>query len=339
MRACFNKPPLLPLALVTALLWPRVDAQGLRSCEQPANGVMPHQLPWLPNGATQNYCDQTRVHSASQMTNADDWPDKVTAFRRGELVGIRDKTAAGSKPLLFEGAAWDEAGFAGSPGELWWGRRGNTHVFTGQESFLRLATGNAFVLPAEAAQRAEYLRQQIAAMKNRQPPPPLPASAGDATALFGKALADFKQIGSTTATFEGGLGGHGDIPPGRISRAKLTLESSPALHGKLNFDLDVDGESRSFSLPVAHNAGANDARGWLAPEAKYRIRAVGGDERSGETYQAYGAFFGERGALAAVHLRLTVDSPRRNRSQSRVTAVVVLQSTDGPPANVVVQRP
>ena len=255
------------LFLTMAMACGFVGADSLRNCMQPNNGVLPDSMPWLPNGANQNACNQMMISSALQVTNASDSSDGVAAFKDGKLAGMRDRSLRMAKPVLMDPSAWQESADTGRLGELWWGRTGDWHVFAGQESHVRLAQGAAALSQSEMAQRLAELKRQMDALKNKQPPPaPLPVVAD--SGLFRQRTMEYRQIGGTRTSFKGGLGGEGDIPSGKVSNARLKLETAPTLKGVLSFDLDVDGTTRTFSFPVMANTTRKDNRSLASPEEK-----------------------------------------------------------------------
>lgn len=136
--------------------------------------------------------------------------------------------------------------------------------------------------------------QAIAAKK------PLPQSAYD-NLLFIHRSMEYRQIGGTDATFRGGLGGDGFIPPGKISDAAVNGDSYVKCERRPN-----RGKNESLSCPLSN-------------------------ENFPERYDAEGAFFGDHATLAAVKIYMTLNSPARNRHEDIATAVIILRAEASAP--------
>ena len=355
-----SSPYLVCLKIVTAftlaISFATVAAATLRLCNDPLNGIPPDKMPWLPNGASQNACELTAIFSALQITNAYDSPTKVAAFKDEKLYGLRESSIRTGSPRLFDPVSWDEHGHAGALGELWWGRQGNSHLIVGQESFVRLDPLNNFPNPAEMAQLLAEARRQMEAIKNKKPANPM--LAVDHSGLFPAASLEYRYVGGTATTFAGGLGGDGQIPPGRAVQATLTLNSVPSVTGILTLVIDVDGGARTFTIPLMSNIDKRANVSDFKPEERYRLRAAQsvGEKYvrcedspdlnplassqicdftkrptgisyapATESYEAYGAFFGDHAQFAAIFYGLTINSHTRNRHGAGATGVVVLE--------------
>ncbi len=316
MEIHYRKAALFLACLLGLLCASRGQDSRARTAADPSTGIAPDALPWLPGGASENFIDVMALTSALQVTNAGDASTKVAAFKDGRLVGWREHNIGDRPPRMFTNA-WDESYQASSPGELWWGRSGNTQIAVGQESWIRLSGGS----PASKL----FLR-------------------GDVT---------YHLLGATHATFTGGSGGRGNIDPGNIGSATVDLTTSPGLHGRLSFSVSVDGTMRSFVIPLMANtrhSGASSSRA----EERYRLRAAaevdGADCRCEERpaastpyssvlcefpdsphehYELYGAFFGDHAALCAVFYQLEVNVPSRNRKGVKAEGIIVLQAGSG----------
>lgn len=335
-----NMYSMLPLF---AALWVTLPAvAGPETLER----CLPTVKPWLPPGASQNACSQYASNAGVGAINYGG-SYKMAAFSKdGKLAGLRNPDLGREDPTpkdTYDPAAWEQSGSSGPVGELWWGRRDNMHLFVGQESKVRLtveASRGPMPGPAERQARMLAIVAQAQAMAANKP---VPQSAYD-NLLFIRRSMEYRQIGGTDATFRGGLGGDGLIPPGKISDAKLKLENLPAYKGVLSFEMKVDGVARRFSFPVMLDQ----------PTDHLIAAAVNGDsytrcekrpnrgknespacplnnENFPERYDAEGAFFGDHASLAAVKVYMTVNSPARNRHEDIATAVIILRAEASPP--------
>ena len=321
-------------------------AGSLRSCSQPTTGVLPDNLPWLPNRANRNACNQMIISSALNVDSAASNSNKIAAFEDNKLAGISDTTLRHSIPILFDTSAWAESDSTVPFGELWWGRKGNWHVFVGQESYWRLTQGPAIPTQDEMAQRATELKRQLDAFKKKQPPP-APLTLPDKSGLFTQLRREYAQVGSTMATFEGGPK---QIALGKISDARLKLEPLPILRGVMSFNLEIDGTNRSFTFPVMRNVRKTDRNPHADTEQKHRIRAavvekgeyfrcnehpqavegdasnacIFGDGGNRGTYAVYGAFFGDHAALVAIHFRLNVNIITYTDRKTVASGIIIL---------------
>ena len=158
--------------------------------------------------------------------------------------------------------------------------------------------------------------------------------------LFPTEKVKYVQYAATTASFESGFGGDGKVPPGKVSNARLELQTQPTVKGSLEFDLVVDGLTRHFTLPVvtsdkghlrAAKSAAADAlvcnNTWGAGSATSESDCIiqkGANFK--ELYNARGAFFGDQANLVAVHFSLRVNSPSRNRNGETAIGVIVLRA-------------
>lgn len=306
----------------------------------------PTVKPWLPPGASQNACSQ---HASNGGVGAINYGGsyKMAAFSKdGKLAGLRNPDLGREDPTpkdTYDPAAWEQSGSSGPVGELWWGRRDNMHLFVGQESKVRLtveASRGPVPGPAERQARMLAIVAQAQAMAANKP---VPQSAYD-NLLFIHRSMEYRQIGGTDATFRGGLGGDGFIPPGKISDAKLKLDNLPAYKGVLSFEMKVDGVARRFSFPVMLDqptdhliAAAVNGDSYTRCEKRPNrgknesMACPLNNENFPERYDAEGAFFGDHASLAAVKVYMTVNSPSRNRHEDIATAVIVLRAEASPP--------
>lgn len=335
-----NKYSTLPLL---AVLWVALPAAaGPETLER----CPPAAKPWLPAGASQNVCSQYSSNAGVGATNYGS-SQKMAAFSKdGKLVGLRNPDVGREDPApkdTYDPAAWEQSGSTGPVGELWWGRRDNLHLFVGQESKVRLnveASRGPMPGPAERQARMLAIVAQAQAMAANKP---IPQSAYD-NLLFIHRSMEYRQIGGTDATFRGGLGGDGFIPPGKISDAKLKLDSLPSYKGVLSFEMKVDGVARRFSFPVMLDqatdhliAAAVNGDSYVKCEKRPNrgknesLSCPLNNENFPERYDAEGAFFGDHATLAAVKIYMTLNSPTRNRHEDIATAVIILRAEASAP--------
>lgn len=300
----------------------------------------PQMKSWLPPGGTQNACRQFASNAGIGAANYNN-SHQVAAFTKdGVLVGIRNLDRGEEDPTpkqTFNPAKWEDAGSAGTVGELWWGRQDDMHLFVGQESDIRLSveyTRGPRPSPQEMQGRMMAIMAAANAKAKNQP---VPQSAYD-NPLFIKRSMDYSQTGGTNATFRGGLGGDGFIPPGRIKNARLRLDKLPEYRGTLSFVMNVDGVERNFSFPVMPDPNTGKLiAAWVEGDqyttCEKRPRTRNEDlscplnkENFVERYNAEGSFFGDHAALAAVKVYMTVNSPSRNRHSDIAVAVIVLKA-------------
>ncbi|TWI64354.1 hypothetical protein IP91_03123 [Pseudoduganella lurida] len=295
---------------------------------------------WSPPGADTVVCHQ-RVFGAGLdqgLTSRDG--EMMAALKNNVLVGVRPGDEATPGPLRaaeYQPGDWLEKGSTGVPGELWWGRTADRHIFVGQESPVRLRKATTQVPAAVRPALQDFHMRRMMALVQKKP---MVAKPGDERfKVFPKAVMNYGQHAATMATFDGGLGGDGKIPPGQVSNARLELATSPGIKGTLQFDLVIDGQTRHFSLPVAVESEeqhlratqAGDPRvqcnlGWEALNVVSRNDCVIPNGATfKEMYDATGAFFGDQAALAAVHFKLRVNSPSRHRTGANAIGVIVLK--------------
>ncbi|RFP19068.1 MULTISPECIES: hypothetical protein [unclassified Duganella] len=335
-----NKYP--TLSLLAALWMALPAAAGPETLER----CPPAAKPWLPAGASQNVCSQFSSNAGVGATNYGG-SYKMAAFSKdGKLAGLRNPDLGREDPApkdTYDPAAWEQSGSTGPVGELWWGRRDNMHLFVGQESKVRLtveASHGPMPGPAERQARMLAIVAQAQAMAANKP---IPQSAYD-NLLFIHRSMEYRQIDGTDATFRGGLGGDGFIPPGKISDAKLKLDNLPAYKGVLSFEMKVDGVARRFSFPVMLDqptdhliAAAVNGDSYVKCEKRPNrgknesLSCPLNKENFPERYDAEGAFFGDHATLAAVKIYMTVNSPARNRHEDIATAVIILRAEASPP--------
>ena len=330
---------LLPLLLLstsagTALAGP----ETLSTCVEDPVAV----VRWSPPGADSVACHQTVVGAWIDGQLAGRNGEKMAAFGKGTLVAIRpgDDTSPGPADApTYQPGDWLEKGSTGIAGELWWGRTALRHVFVGQEAHVRQAKANKYVPAALRPALQDFMIRRMMAAVQKQG---MASKPGDERfKVFTRERIDYAQHAATMATFDGGLGGDGNIVPGRVANARLELQTQPLVKGLLRFDLAIDGEVRQFAIPV-RAASENDhlratkSGADTAPECSGVWRA--GDRVSAancivpngakfeELYEATGAFFGDHAGLAAVHFRLRVNSAPRNRIGATAVGVIVLKA-------------
>jgi hypothetical protein len=326
----------ISLSLFAALCLPLLAVAGPETLER----CEPQMKSWLPPGGTQNACRQFASNAGIGAANYNN-SHQVAAFTKdGVLVGIRNLDRGQEDPSLkqtFNPAKWEDVGSAGTVGELWWGRQDDMHIFVGQESSIRLSVAySRGPMPSQQEMQGR-IQAMMAAAKAKANNQPVPQSAYD-NPLFIKRSVDYSQIGGTNATFRGGLGGDGYIPPGRIKNARLRLDKLPEYRGTLSFVMNVDGVERNFSFPVMPDPNTGKliaawAEGDNYSTCEKRPKNRNDDlscplnkENFVERYNAEGSFFGDHAALAAVKVYMTVNSPSRNRHSDIAVAVIVLKA-------------
>ena len=141
-------------------------------------------------------------------------------------------------------------------------------MIAGQQSFNRLQREMRLLPVREQMAMSTWVTQRMMAQISKQP---MPRQPGDTKyMMFTKPSINYRQFGATMATFEGGSGGDGQIPPGEVQDARIALQTSPAASGVLTFTLNVDGKRRAFSVPLM-----------VTPEPEYRILAAAPTQVSG----------------------------------------------------------
>jgi len=321
------------LAMLCVALPALAGPETLERCQ-------PQMKSWLPPGGTQNACRQFASNAGTGAANYNN-SHQVAAFTKdGVLVGIRNLDRGEEDPTpkqTFNPAKWEDAGSAGTVGELWWGRQDDMHLFVGQESDIRLGVEYTRGAPPSPQEMQGRMMAIMAAANAKAKNQPVPQSAYD-NPLFIKRSMDYSQTGGTNATFRGGLGGDGYIPPGRIKNARLRLDKLPEYRGMLSFVMNVDGVERNFSFPVMADPNTGKLIAAWVEGDKYttcekRPKTRNDDlscplnkENFVERYNAEGSFFGDHAALAAVKVYMTVNSPSRNRHSDIAVAVIVLKA-------------
>jgi hypothetical protein len=297
---------------------------------------------WSPQGTDTVVCHQTVVGAWLDQVLTGNNGEKMAAFSKNLLTAIRPGDNATPGPLsapVYKASEWLESGSTGVPGELWWGRTEHQHIFLGQESHLRLAKSNRLVPPSVWPAMQDFFMRRMMSVVQKQP---MVLKPGDERfRIFPRERISYEQHAATTATFDGGLGGDGLIVPGKVSNARLELLTHPGIKGVLRFDLAIDGENRQFTIPVRAASEQEHLRATQSNDDKAKecngswgnmiVTATSGCIISNgaqftEMYDATGAFFGDRASLAAVHFRLRVNSPPRNRTGATATGVIVLKA-------------
>lgn len=257
------------------------------------------------------------------------------------LVAVRPDDEADPHPHeapVYQPDEWLETGSTGVPGELWWGRTATRHIFLGQESSARLGKAIGLVPAALRPALRDFMMRQMMATLHKKP---MVTKPGDERfRLFPKEKMKYAQHAATTASFQSGFGGDGTVPPGKVSNARLTLQTQPIVKGSLEFDLVIDGLTRHFTLPVVLSSDDGHLRATKSDAANALICnntwgkdtgtsasdcIIGNGAYFEELYNATGAFFGDQASLAAVHFSLRVNSPPRNRQGETATGVIVLK--------------
>jgi len=310
--------------------------ESLSTC---AKGRRP-SIRWSPPDSDTIACHQT-VLGAWISGAPGSHSEKMAAFRSKVLTAIRPGDLADAAPIyapLYQRGDWLETGSTGIPGELWWGRTETRHLAVGQESHLRLAKANHLVSASVRPALQDFLMRRTMSLVQKEPMANKPGD--ERFSVFPRQRIDYQQHAATMASFDGGLGGDGNIVPGRVANARLELQTTPVIKGMLRFDLAIDGEVRAFAIPVRAASEADHLRATLsgadnAGECSYDMAATNMPPPSScivpngaaftEAYDATGAFFGDHGSLAAVHFRLRVNSPPRNRHGAIATGVIVLK--------------
>lgn len=331
------KRPILILLLGTCTGTVLAGPESLSTCSE---GRRP-DIRWSPAGSDTVACHQT-VLGAWISGAPGSSREKMAAFSHNILTAIRPADLPNPAPLYapqYQPGDWLETGSTGVPGELWWGRTAHQHIAVGQESHLRLAKANERLPASVRPALQDFLMRRMMAMVQKQPMVNKPGD--ERFKVFPRAAMDYRQHAATLATFDRGLGGNGNIVPGRVANARLDLQTTPVIKGMLRFDLAVDGDVRQFAIPVRAASEQEPLRATLsgadhAGECNTDLAAYNVAPRSSciipngaaftEAYDATGAFFGERGSLAAVHFRLRVNSPPRNRTGAIATGLIVLKA-------------
>jgi hypothetical protein len=266
----------------------------------------------------------------------------MAAFSKNLLTAIRPGDNPTPGPLsapVYKASEWLESGSTGVPGELWWGRTEHQHIFLGQESHLRLAKSSTQVPASVRPALQDFFMRRMMSIVQKQP---MVRKPGDERfRLFPRERVSYEQHAATTASFDDGLGGDGLIAPGKVSNARLDLLTYPGIKGVLRFNLIIDGENRQFTIPVRaaseqEHLRATQSNEDKAPECNGSWRnmivtatsgcIISNGAQTKEMYDATGAFFGDQAGLAAVHFRLRVNSPPRNRVGATATGVIVLKA-------------
>lgn len=328
------------LLLSTAAGMANAGPETILTCaDAPATAVK-----WTPAGSDTVVCHQMVAGAGIDQQLVGSNSEKLVAFRNGVVIAIRPGDEANPHPNnapVYESSEWLETGSTGVPGELWWGRTTTRHIFAGQESALRLRKATRQVPASLRPALSDYTMRQMMAMVQKQP---MTTKPGDERfRLFPKDKVKYVQHAATTASFVPGYGGDGEVPPGKVSNARLELQTQPTVKGSLEFDLVVDGLTRHFSLPVvssvtsekghlrATKSAAADALAcnntWSAASATSGSDCIiqnGANFK--ELYNATGAFFGDQANLVALHFSLRVNSPSRNRIGETALGVIVLKA-------------
>lgn len=328
----------LLVSISTAQAAPPSIMQCNEASEPPVHGI-----PWLPGGAQENVCHAFVGGSPQYQAYDGQATGKILAFRNGLLVGIKEDRAEllPGDTMTFAESDWIEHASIGPLGQLWWGRTARWHVFAGQETQIRLRKGVS-MLPIK--EQMAVSRWYLARMQALLAKAPMPTQAGDEkyTVFNAKKIASYHQVGSTTATFEGGLGGaEGLIPPGRIDNAKLSLEIGPVLSGVLSFDVKIDGVPRAFTMPVVsetepfrlfaapigsgQKVRCEKRPGRAAKEPLECVLTPQAQYAPGEWYDGRGAFFGDHAELAAFKFQFTLNVQPRDRKGVLSTGVIILE--------------
>lgn len=333
------------LLLTCASTCATAGPETIVDCRDPDHPVA--NMPWLPDGAKTNACHQTLI-GAGLNSSYDVVTNGVAAWRDSLLAAVRDQHASAAfQPQGYPAGDWLEHGSTGQAGELWWGRTARYHVIAGQESFKRLQREMRLLPVREQMAMSAWVTQRLMAQVSKKP---MPRQPGDTKyMMFTKPSINYRQFGATTATFEGGYGGDGQVPPGEVQDARISLQTSPVVSGTLTFTLNVDGKRRAFSVPLM-----------VTPETEYRIHAAAPTLVNGapvecrkrpppkqpmgdacefgvavpasqydpppERYDALGAFFGDRAGLVGVRFRLTLNIKERNRRETVVTGAIALRA-------------
>lgn len=277
--------------------------------------------------------------------------EKMAAFQNKVLRAIRPASGANHGPLdapVYQQNEWVDTGSTGVPGELWWGKTGERHIFLGQESALRL-TNLAGMSPALVPALRDFSMRRMMAAVHKQP---LSYKPGDERfMLFQKKTVKYIQLATTTVDFRGGSGGYvmgsDHSPSVKATNASLELQTRPVIKGVLKFELMVDGQNRHFALPllaeseleplyarVSGDDGALVCKGeehaLSQPDKDTCVvpngvtMGLGGGFK--ESYSATGAFFGDHASLLALHFRVMVNSPSRNRTRATGRGVLILKA-------------
>ena len=305
---------------------------------------------WSVLGAS-TVCHQSVAGSGLDSAVFRSRGEKRAAFQNNILLAIRPAREADAIPsatLQYKPEAWTDTGSTGVLGELWWGKTGERHVFIGQESALRL--GNlAGLSPALVPALQDYsMRLMMATLQKR----PVAYKPGDENfMLFQKKVINYTQFATTTVDFRGGYGGYvagpDYIPSAKVTNARLELQTRPVIKGVLKFDLVVDGQNRHFEMPLqaeteqeplrARVSGDDGALPCSGQEDALSFHTkttclvpngvpMGADGKIKEFYDAIGAFFGDHASLVALHFKVTVNSPSRNRSGATGRGVLILKA-------------
>lgn len=298
----------------------------------------------VPGAAT--VCHQTVSGVGIDAGRLDTDTEQAAAFRNNVLVAVRKPGMAngdGARIDAFQPGDWRETGSTGVPGELWWGRTADRHVFLGQESHVRLMKTDA-VPPSDLPAMQDFLmRRMMASLQKR----PMAYKAGDERfMLFQKPRIVYLEHAATTVDFDGGLGGSA-IPSSKVTNARLELQTRPVVKGVLRFELLVDGRARSFAVPLladeeparprARVSGDDHAPACEGTDNPVAYRGknacivpdgvtIGTGDTSREFYDATGAFFGDHAGWAVIRFKVTVNSPSRNRSGAAGRGLIILKA-------------
>lgn len=305
---------------------------------------------WLPDGAKAGACYQTVIGSPLLIPAHGIHNNLAVAFRNGIASAIKRVLPDGvpADAVAFKDGDWYEHGSIGPVGELWWGRGKRWHVIAGQSTQERLRK-EVTLLPVK--EQMELSRWATARMMAQMRHAPMPVQAGDAKyTVFGtRKTVTYVQAETTFADFLGGHGGfsegdprNGDIDPGRIDNAKLTLDiGSDEVSGVLTFDVKIDGAVRAITLPVVSEGQQQRLRAAVAAKPvniMCQNRPGRGKEREdcvltpGHQYLAaeyidgYGAFFGDHAALAGFHFSMQINVKSRNRDAVLSKGVIILKA-------------
>jgi len=297
---------------------------------------------WTPSGADTVACHQTVVGAWIDQSLTGGDGEKMAAFSKNRLMAVRPGDKANPGPLsapAWQASEWLESGSTGVPGELWWGRTEHRHIFVGQESHLRLAKSSKQIPASLRPALQDFYTRRMMSVVQKQP---MVLKPGDERfRLFPRERVSYGQHAATMASFDDGLGGDGLIVPGKVSNARLELQTYPGIKGVLRFNLSVDGENREFTIPVRAASEQDHLRATQSNDDKAQecngswrnmiVTATSGctisnGAKTTEMYDATGAFFGDQASLVAVHFRLRVNSPPRNRIGATATGVIVLKA-------------